>query len=72
MRARARVTVDNGGSVQSVHGSAALISQSNQIQCEPYLRHGIDRGDAFPCSTIYDGAFTSSAEADAQTGLGQR
>jgi hypothetical protein len=24
------------------------------------LRHGIDRGDAFPSSTIYDGAFTSS------------
>jgi hypothetical protein len=36
------------------------------------LRHGIDRGDAFPSSTIYDGAFTSSAEADAQSGLGQR
>jgi hypothetical protein len=29
------------------------------------LRHGIDRGDAFPPSTIYDGAFTSSANADA-------
>jgi hypothetical protein len=36
------------------------------------LRHGIDRGDAFPSSTIYDGAFTSSAEADAQSGLGQQ
>jgi hypothetical protein len=33
------------------------------------LRHGIDRGDAFPSSTIYDGAFTSSAEADAQIEL---
>jgi hypothetical protein len=33
------------------------------------LRHGIDRGDAFPSSTIYDGAFTSSAEADAQSEL---
>jgi len=30
------------------------------------LRHGIDRGDAFPSSTINEGAFTSSAEADAQ------
>jgi hypothetical protein len=36
------------------------------------LRRGFDRGDAFPSSTIYDGAFTSSAEADAQCGLGQR
>jgi hypothetical protein len=37
-------------------------------QASPFcggLRHGIDRGDAFPSSTIYDGAFTSSAEADA-------
>jgi hypothetical protein len=36
------------------------------------LRHGFDRGDAFPSSTIYDGAFTSSAEADAHPRLGQR
>ena len=36
------------------------------------LRHGIDRGDAFPSGTINDGAFESSAEADVQCGLGQR
>ena len=30
------------------------------------LRHGIDRGDAFLSSTINEGAFTSSAEADTQ------
>jgi len=30
------------------------------------LRHGIDRGDAFPSSPINDGAFTSSAEDEAQ------
>ena len=29
------------------------------------------RGDAFPSSSINDGAFTSSAEADAQCGLGR-
>ena len=34
------------------------------------LRLASSRGDAFPSSTIYDGAFTSSAEADAQTAGG--
>jgi hypothetical protein len=45
VRGRARVTVRNGGSVQSVHGSLALISQSNLIQWEPYpmtLRNIVD------------------------------
>jgi hypothetical protein len=36
------------------------------------LRHGRDRDDAFPSGPIVDGAFTSSAETDAQGGLGQR
>lgn len=35
-RARARVTVYKGGSVQSVHGSLALISQSNLIRSGPH------------------------------------
>ena len=32
----------------------------------------LDRDDAFPSGPIVDGAFTSSAEPDAQGGLGQR
>ena len=36
------------------------------------LRHGLDRDDAFPSGPIVDGAFTSSAETNAQGGLGQR
>ena len=66
--------VNEVGRTGSPHGSQASLQHATR-QASPFcggLRHGIDRGDAFPSSTIYDGAFTSSAEADAQSGLGQR
>ena len=54
----ARLSRSSTPRLRSRSVSARISSPARSVTVLWGLRHGIDRGDAFPSSTIYDGAFT--------------